>query len=180
MVLWSDITDKNVIDSVPWGKEGRAKFSHEGGGPLRFQIPRGRCKWGVSAYKSFQLTVQNPDFIAWWKDLETFLCPQEPFNSNLKLNELRLKIDDATYIFDENSKQVNPEVREGLFRGQDLSVLVDIDSTYFFNGTWGLTCRAAQIRYYGQPAEEETARAAETFPSVLKLGACAFLPIDER
>jgi hypothetical protein len=174
MVLWSDITDKNVIDSAPWGKEGRAKFSLDGG-PLRFQIPRSRCKWGVSAYKSFQLTVYNPDFIAWWKDLETFLCPQEPFNSNLKLNELRLKIDDATYIFDENSKQVNPEVREGLFRGQDLSVLVDIDSTYFFNGNWGLTVRAAQIRFYGT-AEEETARPAETFPPVLTPGVCAFLP----
>ena len=174
MVLWSEITDKNVIDSAPWGKEGRAKFSLDGG-PLRFQIPRGRCKWGVSAYKSFQLTVQNPDFIAWWKDLETFLCPQEPFNSNLKLNELRLKIDDATYIFDENSKQVNPEVREGLFRGQDLSVLVDIDSTYFFNGNWGLTVRAAQIRFYGT-AEEETARPAETGPPVLTPGVCAFLP----
>jgi hypothetical protein len=174
MVLWSEITDKNVIDSAPWGKEGRAKFSLDGG-PLRFQIPRGRCKWGISAYKSFQLTVQNPDFIAWWKDLETFLCPQEPFNSNLKLNELRLKIDDATYIFDENSKQVNPEVREGLFRGQDLSVLVDIDSTYFFNGNWGLTVRAAQIRFYGT-AEEETARPAETGPPVLTPGVCAFLP----
>lgn len=177
MVLWSEITDKNVIDSAPWGKEGRAKFS-QAGAPLRFQIPRGRCKWGVSAYKSFQLTVQNPDFIAWWKDLETFLCPQEPFNSNLKLNELRLKIDDATYIFDENSKQVNPEVREGLFRGQDLSVLVDIDSTYFFNGTWGLTCRAAQIRFYGEPDEEETVRHVETAPPVLTPGVCAFLPID--
>ena len=174
MVLWSEITDKNVIDSALWGKEGRAKFS-QAGAPLRFQIPRGRCKWGVSAYKSFQLTVQNPDFIAWWKDLETFLCPQEPFNSNLKLNELRLKIDDATYIFDENSKQVNPEVREGLFRGQDLSVLVDIDSTYFFNGNWGLTVRAAQIRFYGT-AEEETARPAETGPPVLTPGVCAFLP----
>jgi hypothetical protein len=94
----------------------------------------------------------------------------------LKLNELRIKIDDAVYIFDENSKQVNPEVREGMFRGQELSVLIDIDSTYFFNGTWGLTCRAAQIRYYGEPAEE-TPRPAETSAPVLTPGVCAFLPI---
>jgi hypothetical protein len=176
MVLWSEITDKNVIDSAPWGKEGRVKFSREGG-PLRFQIPRGRCKWGVSAYKSFQLSLNHPDFIAWWKDLETFLCPQEPFNSNLKLNELRLKIDDATYIFDENSKQVCPEVREGLFRGQDLSVLVDVDSTYFFNGNWGLTCRAAQVRFYGAEETVVESPRAETAP-VLTPGVCAFLPID--
>ena len=176
MVLWSYITDKIVIDTTPWGKEGRVKIGYEGG-PLRFQIPRGKSKWGVSAYKSFQLSLNHPDFIAWWKDLETFLCPQEPFNSNLKLNELRLKIDDATYIFDENSKQVSPEVREGLFRGQELSVMVDVDSTYFFNGTWGLTCRAAQIRYYGEP-EEESPRPAETNAPVLTPGVCAFLPID--
>ena len=177
MVLWSEITDKNVIGSTPWGKEGRVKLSMNGG-PLRFQIPRGRCKWGVSAYKSFQLSMNHPDFITWWKDLETFLCPQEPFNSNLKLNELRLKIDDAVYIFDENSKQVSPEVREGLFRDQDLSVMVDVDSTYFFNGTWGLTCRAAQVRYYGEETAEETPRPAETNAPVLKPGVCAFLPID--
>lgn len=175
MVLWSSI-DKNVIDTVPWGKEGKVKISLEGGAPLRFQIPRGHCKWGVSAYKSFQLSLANPEFVAWWKDLETFLCPQEPFNSNLKLNDLRLKIDDATYIFDENSKQVCPEIREGLFRNQDLSVLVDVDSTYFFNGAWGLTCRASQVRFYGsETAEPESP--AET-PSVLKPGVCAFLPID--
>ena len=177
MVLWSEITDKNAIDTTPWGKEGRVKIGYDGG-PLRFQIPRGKCKWGVSAYKSFQMSINHPEFIAWWKELETFLCPQEPFNSNLKLNELRLKIDDATYIFDENSKQVNPEVREGLFRGQELSVLVDVNSTYFFNGTWGLTCRAAQIRYYGEPAEMESQRPAETSAPVLTPGVCAFLPID--
>lgn len=173
MVLWSAI-DKNVIDSTPWGKAGRVKVGYENG-PFRFQIPRSFCKWGVSAYKSFQVTLEDPEFIAWWKDLETFLCPQEPFNSNLKLNDLRLKIDDAVYIFDENSKQVTPEVKEGLFRGQELSVLVDVDSTYFFNGTWGLTCRAAQVRFYGDAAEEETP--AETV-SVLKPGVCAFLPTD--
>jgi hypothetical protein len=51
-----------------------------------------------------------------------------------------------------------------------------VNSTYFFNGTWGLTCRAAQIRYYGEPAEE-TPRSAET-ATVLTPGVCAFLPID--
>ena len=177
MVLWSAI-EKNVIESLPWGKEGRVKLSMNGG-PLRFQIPRAYCKWGVSAYKSFQVQIEHPDFIAWWKDLETFLCPQEPFNSNLKLNELRLKIDDATYIFDENSKQVCPEIREGLFRGRDLSILVDVDSTYFFNGTWGLTCRAAQVRFYGPDAgSAEETRPHESVQAVLTPGVCAFLPTD--
>lgn len=168
MVLWS-VIDKNVIDSAPWGKEGRVKFSYEGG-PLRFQIPRSPCTWGVSQYKSMNLEVRRPEFLEWWRDLEKLLCPQEPFKSNLG-SSLRLKIDETTYIFDENSKQVCPEVREGLFRGQELSCLVDIESTYFFNGTWGLTCKAVQVRFYPGEAEEPKPDAAIFLPK----GRCAFL-----
>ena len=168
MVLWTDV-DTSAIEVVPIGKD-RHKFRS-----LRFQIPRGFCTWGVSQYKSMNLEIRNQDFLKWWKDLETQLCPQEPFKSNMSVTTgLRLKIDEATYIFDENSKQVNPDIREGLFRGQELSCLVDIESTYFFNGTWGLTCRAVQVRFYGDAAPTKTD--AET-PSSFSLprGHCAFL-----
>ena len=64
------------------------------------------------------------DFIKWWTELETHLCLQEPFKSNLGPGpSLRLKIDEATYVFDKDAKQINPDIREGLFRGQELSVL---------------------------------------------------------
>lgn len=172
MVLWSDM-DTNLIDFVSLPKD-RHKFEYKGG-PLRFQIPRGVCTWGVSAYKSLQVTQGNPEFNAWWRGLETLLCPQEPFNSNLKLNELRIKIDDSVYIFDENSKQVTPEVREGLFKGCELSCLVDVDSTYFFNGTWGLTVKLAQVRFYGNLETPCDAQRSEDVPFLTK-GTCAFLP----
>jgi hypothetical protein len=89
-------------------------------------------------------------------------------------------VDDATYIFDENAKQVVPEVREGLFRGQELSCLIDIETNYFFNGFWGLTVRASQVKTYGEPIES----AGRTEPDepepvaapVLMSGRCAFLP----
>ena len=173
MVFWNEI-DKSLIELVPVGTRHKLRYQ---GGPLRFQIPRGWAQWGVSQYKSINVEVRNPDFIAWWKDLETQVCPQEPFKSNLTTS-LRLKIDEATYIFDENSKQVNPDIREGLFRGQELSCLVDIESTYFFNGTWGLTCRAYQVRYWGEAADEASGDAApppdaESFS--LPKGRCAFL-----
>lgn len=171
MVFWNEI-DRSIIETIPSGRE-RTKFRYQGG-PLRFQIPRGLCTWGVSQYKSMNLEMRNPDFIKWWTELETLLCPQEPFKSNLGPGpSLRLKIDEATYIFDENSKQVNPDIREGLFRGQELSCLMDIESTYFFNGTWGLTCRASQVRFYS--SEEETAADATPPPSFLVKGQCAFL-----
>jgi hypothetical protein len=172
MVMWTDV-DKNLIEIVP-GLKDRIKFKYQGG-PLRFQIPRGMCTWGVSAYKSFQVDLSNQEFMTWWRDLETQLCSQEPFNSNLKINQsgtpsLRLKIDEATYIFDKNSKQVTPEIKEGLFRVQEVSCLVDVESTYFFNGTWGLTCRASQVRFYSE----------ETAPEpTFSLKGCAFLPTDD-
>lgn len=169
MVLWSDI-DKTLIESVPLVKD-RVKFKYLGG-PLRFQIPRAMCKWGLSTYNSIQVDLSNQEFLDWWRDLETQLCPQVPFNSNLKLNNLRIKVDDSVYVFNEEGKQVNPDLREGLFRGQQLNILLDIDSTYFFNGSWGLTCKASQIRYYdvGEIENEEP-----TPSVVLRPDVCAFL-----
>ena len=179
MVFWSDI----VTDSIEMTQiKDKTRFRYNGG-PLRFQVPRGMCTWGVSGYKSFQVSVTDPDFIQWWRDLETQLCPNDslslPFNSNLKKgaepeHSLRIKIDDAVYIFDQNSKQINPDVKEGLFRGQELSCLIDIDSTYFYNGNLGLTIRAYQIKTLSEAEDDD---APDEEPVVLKSGVCAFLPI---
>ena len=172
MVFWSEI-DKNLIETTTIGKD-RTKFRY-GDGPLRFQIPRGLCTWGVSAFKSLQIDLSNQEFMDWWRDLETRLCPQGPFNSNLKGNSIRLKIDEASYIFDENAVQITPEVREGLFKGQELSCLIDVDSTYFFNGNWGLTVRVYQARVYG--GDDAPCESAPV--SALPKGICAFLEPTE-
>ena len=161
----------------------KTKFRYQGG-PLRFQVPRGMCTWGVSGYKSFQIELTDPNFIQWGRALEAQLCPNDslslPFNSNLKEGVLRIKIDDAVYIFDQNSKQINPDVKEGLFRGQELSCLIDIDSTYFFNGNWGLTVKAYQVKTLTD-APSDDAVDSEPFvePTVaLTPGVCAFLPVS--
>jgi hypothetical protein len=178
MVLWIDI-DRTLIDCVPTGKEP-GKFRYRiGESPLRFQIPRGMCTWGVSAYKSMNVELSSPEFISWWKELETQLCPVIPFNSNLKSGtggfSLRVKVDDATYIFDENSKQVTPGVQEGLFRGQELSCLIDIESNYFFNGSWGLTVRASQVKTYGESEEDDEPETVADVSGPILTGRCAFL-----
>ena len=154
----------------------KTKFRYKGG-PLRFQVPRGMCTWGVSGYKSFQIELNDPNFIQWWRALEAQLCPLTPFNSNLK-DSLRIKIDDAVYIFDQNSKQVNPDVKEGLFRGQELSCLIDVDSTYFYNEVWGLTIRAYQVKTLTDPGSDAPSLPAEESPVALTPGVCAFLPIS--
>ena len=192
MVFWFDI-DTSQIEMVATTKD-RTRFRYKGG-PLRFQVPRGLCTWGVNGYKSFQVSVSDPDFIQWWRALEAQLCPaasaasgegppSPPFNSNLK-DSLRIKIDDAVYIFDQNSKQINPEVREGLFRGQELSCLIDVDSTYFYNEVWGLTIRAYQVKTLtegtpdgGIPDAGNDAQAFPDSPVALTPGVCAFLPIS--
>ena len=179
MVLWSDI-DTSSIEMIQI--KDKTKFRYQGG-PLRFQVPRGMCTWGVSGYKSFQIELTDPNFIQWWRDLETQLCPNDslspPFNSNLKKgaepeHSLRIKIDDSVYIFDQNSKQINPDVKEGLFRGQELSCLIDIDSTYFYNGNSGLTIRAYQIKTLSEAEDDD---APDEEPIALTPGVCAFLPI---
>jgi hypothetical protein len=175
MVFWNEI-DRATIDWTQFGKEeGRWKYKL-GNGPLRFQIPRGKCTWGVSAFKAFQVEITDPQFVQWWRDLESQICPQGPFNTNLRLDRdgtysLRLKIDDATYVFDKNSKQVTPVVEEGLFKGQDLSCLIDIESNYFFRDTWGLTVRAYQVKYYGEQEEAKI----EINEEPIKKGICAFI-----
>lgn len=172
MVFWNEI-DTSLIEVVPMGKD-RTKFRYQGG-PLRFQVPRGACIWGVSAYKSLQVAVVHTEFIQWWRELETQLCPVEPFNSNLKNGQLRIKIDDSVYIFDENSKQISPEIKEGLFRGQEISCLIDVDSTYYYNGSWGITVRLYQIKMLtAAPQTVGDSDAAD----VLEKGVCVFLTCD--
>jgi len=161
MVFWNEINKREITWDQFGKEEGRWKYTG-----LRFQIPRGKCTWGVNAYKSFQIDISDPKFTQWWKELENQICPQEPFNSNMKNGSLRLKIDESTYIFDQNSKQVTPTIEEGLFKGQELSCLIEIDSNYFFKGNWGLTVRASQIKCYGKEDEP---------PSEFKKGACAFI-----
>jgi hypothetical protein len=170
MVFWSEI-NFDQITSTTVGT--RQRFSYNGG-PLRFQIPRGVCSNGIGEFKSLYVDLVHADFIQWWRKLESFLCPvlsTAPFNSNLKGDSIRLKIDDSVYVFDKDSKQINPEIREGLFRGQDVSCLIDVDSTYFFNGNWGLTVRVYQIKTLTEPVNDDPPE--ESFS--LAKGVCAFL-----
>lgn len=164
MVLWNEL-DKNLIVTEPLLRD-RTRFSYDGS-PLRFQIPRGMTTWGVSEYRTLNVDITHPEFAAWWVHLETLLCPAEPFKTNLVNGSLRLKIDDASYIFDQNSKQINPEIREGLFRGREVQCIVEIDSTYFFKGVWGLTIRIYQLKTSTEPEELDV--------SPLEKGVCAFL-----
>jgi len=145
MVMWNEF-DINEIEISQMTKD-KLKYNLNSD-PLRFQIPRGMCTWGVSAYKSFNLELSNQEFINWWKKLENILCNNDNFTSNMNNDSLRIKIDESTYIFDNEKMQVSPEIKEGLFSGHELTCMVEIRSNYFYNGVYGLTVRASQVRYY--------------------------------
>lgn len=127
---------------------GRPKFSL-GGGPLKFQLPRGTCQWGYNPeYKSFQVSICDGSFIEWFRALEQKLCTDAPYRSNLKDGQLRLKADDSTLFFGPDGSLLadGPE----RMKGADVSCIMEISGSYFFQEVYGLTCRATQVRIWNE------------------------------
>lgn len=128
------------------GKNGTTKFSVKGQ-PFRFQIPKGRVLYnGLSEYKS--ITIDVPEaFVAWWR--QTFepalVSGLAPFNSNLKESGLRVKVDKSTQFFNPKKEIYFPELKDGLLSGSTVTCIIEVTSTYFFQGSHGLTIRAHQI-----------------------------------
>jgi hypothetical protein len=140
-------------------RNGTTKFS-VGPKPLRFQIPSGRVLFGgLSGYKS--ITVETTDeFAEWWRtELEPALASGlSPFKSNMTGKNLRLKVDTSTQVFDQSRNIKFPELVEGAFAGTNVSCIVEIIGTYFFQEMHGLTCRIYQLveRTLADIPEEET------------------------
>ncbi len=149
MPKWNDIPLED-IDIEPGNGRTRPKFTLAGG-PLKFQLPRGTCQWGInSEYKSFQVSVPDEAFVNWYENLEKKLCSDTPFSSNLRAGQMRLKVDDSTLYF----KADGTLLVDGADRmkGADVSCIMEISGSYHFNDKYGLTCRATQVRIW-QEAE---------------------------
>jgi hypothetical protein len=97
--------------------------------------------------------VEHQSFQNWFRDLETAMGIPEPFSSNLKDENLRLRVEDTTLFLNWVEKVDSLEVKEGALRGHDLIAIVEIPAIYFFKEQYGLTMRATQIRYkFKEPA----------------------------
>lgn len=153
------------------GRNGTTKFSVDGK-PFRFQIPRGKVLFGgLSGYKS--ITIETSDeFAEWWRnDLETALAAGlSPFKSNMTGINLRLKVDPSTQVFDANRQIKFPELTEGTFAGWNVTCIAEIVGTYFFQETFGLTCRIYQL--IERPADIQE----EEEETVAPIKGFAFLP----
>lgn len=153
MPKWNEV-NLDDIEIEPGNGRARPRFTMASG-PLKFQLPRGMCPWGVNPeYKSCQISVPDEDFVQWYEILEKKLCADTPFNSNLKGGSIRLKVDDTTLFF----KADGTLVVDGADRmkGADVSCIMEITGSYHFNEKYGLTCRATQVRIWGEEATSPT------------------------
>jgi hypothetical protein len=154
------------------GRNGTTKFSVDGK-PFRFQVPRGKVLFGgLSGYKSITIET-SAEFADWWRSaLEVELAKGlTPFKSNMSGTSLRLKVDPSTQIFDANRQIKFPELVEGTFAGQTVTCIAEIVGTYFFQETFGLTCRIYQLIERLADVQEE-----EEEETVAPIKGFAFLP----
>ena len=169
VILWHEVdfdliykkTAKNGRITLCYGPEQK---------PLRFQIPSGRCQYGLGQYNSLNIDFsENPSFVTWYEDLEATIGAPEPFNSNMKSEILRIKVDESTLVFDWSNKlQEHNDLREGLWANSEIRCIMDISGIYFFNEVYGLTCRVYQLKQ--RPNE----RGAIEYASSPKLTSFAF------
>jgi len=147
MPKWNEVSLDDV-EVEPGTGRARPKFTLAGG-PLKFQLPRGVCQWGVNTeFKSFQVSVSDEDFVTWYETLEKKLCSDVPFSSNLKAGTLRLKLDDGTLFFRADGSLVADGAER--MKGADVSCIMEIPGSYHFNDKYGLTCRATQVRIWAE------------------------------
>lgn len=161
-MLWHEV-DFSKVKKIP-GPRGGYDIKYDNG-PFKFQIPLGRCNYGFSAFtndrgvSSYSMNidyVEHQSFQNWFGDLETALVPPDPFVSNIKDENLRVKIDDMTLIMNWVKQVEVVPVQEGTLRDCDLLTIIEIPSMYFFRDQYGLTIRANQIRYKYEPKVKST------------------------
>lgn len=115
------------------------------GKPLRIQTPKMRA---CNVYEYGTLEFEAPEaFVQKWSELED-ACKEHAdmeWRSNLVDGKFRVKMDDRTHIFDEDSRLVHnvPELYNRF-----VVCIVEVKSVYRFKGFCGVTCRIHQMKVY--------------------------------
>ena len=142
-MLWNEVDFTKL--HIELGRAGRRKFTYDGK-PFRFQIPESRCVWGLSEYKSLSLEMDD-EFVTWWGELEEYVDTPDPYSSSIRDGVLRIKIDEYSQIFNSDRELDVQERAEGDFQGCSVKCIMEVSGMYYFNGTYGLTCRIYQMLY---------------------------------
>ena len=174
MPLWTEV-QKSMIQIRQNGNT-KTKVVY-GDGPLRFQIPRGYSRYGLSQYKSLSISNLDPKFMEWFQELERMVYPKDnnDFKSCITEYGLRVKVDDSTLVFDSKSKFSAGDHVEGYLKDLDISCIVDVEGAYLWKGAWGINCRAHQIKFYDPVPKIPTMEFEETTPDLIK--GCAFMDV---
>lgn len=126
MVFWRDIKDVSV--------------------PMRFQIPRGYCEYGVGQYGQVSLKISDTEFLEWFKRLELTLVKDGPVESrvNEENSSISIKyVEGFSQVFDSSNVLM---IDGHTMIDSELDCLVDIDRVYSLNGMNGVTCKIFQVR----------------------------------
>jgi hypothetical protein len=114
--------------------------------PMRFQIPRGYCEYGVGQFGQISVKISDSEFLEWFKNLERTFIKEEPLESrvNDENSSVSLKyVEGYTQVFDVS----NVLMLDGHnFVDSELDCLVDVDRVYTLNGSSGVTCKIFQVR----------------------------------
>ena len=164
VMLWHEVDFDLIYKTV--GKNGKFTLCYgPEKKPLRFQLPAAVSQYGVGSFSSINLDFStHQTFINWFADLEAAIGAPEPFNSNMKNEFLRLKVDDSTLFFDWSNEMQQPgEIRGGMFSNSEIMCIVDISSIYFFNDVYGLTCRIYQMKTRELAAPERKSEVPKHF-----------------
>lgn len=113
--------------------------------PMRFQIPRGYCEYGIGQYDQVSLKIADVEFLEWFKKLERTLIKDAPMESRINDENSTISVkyvDGFTQVFNSS----NVFVEHTNFVDSELDCLVDVDRVYSLNGTNGITCKIFQVR----------------------------------
>ena len=115
--------------------------------PMRFQLPRGYCEYGISQYGQVSVKISDVEFLEWFKNVErTFLIGDVRRESRIndENSSISMKyVDGFTQVFDSsNSLMVDGHD----LVDSELDCLVDVERVYTLNDVQGLTCKIFQVR----------------------------------
>lgn len=113
--------------------------------PMRFQIPRGYCEYGIGQYDQVHIKIADNEFLEWFKKVEHTLIKDNEMESRINDENSTLSVkyvDGFTQVFDSS----NVFVEHTNFVDSELDCLVDVDRVYTLNGVSGITCKIFQVR----------------------------------
>ena len=97
------------------------------------------------------------EFFVIWDNIEeqckTQADPNLPWNSCIKDDGFRIKVEDRSMFFDSDSKLITHDID---LTDKIVTTIVHLNSVYNFKGMCGISCRIHQLKIIGEKAKEDS------------------------